>query len=55
MDNELYRILEEIKLEIASENTDGIKYLGTISREEDTPNRKGSSDERCYCRRRYNS
>lgn len=43
MDNELYRILEEIKSENASENTESIKYLGTISREKDTPNRESSN------------
>ena len=42
MDNELYRILEEIKLEMASENKKGIKYLGTILVEEDTPSRKNT-------------
>lgn len=43
MDNELYRILEEIKNENALENTESIKYLGTISREEITPNRKSTN------------
>ncbi len=39
MKNDLYKIMENLKDEKSSKNTQDIRYLGTISLEENTPSR----------------
>ncbi len=49
MDNSIYTIMQNLKETKSSKDTKDIRYLGTISQDKETPNRKCYNYKRCIC------
>ena len=49
MDEELYKIMQELKEAKSNKEDSEVLYLGTITLNEATPNRKCNNNKRCNC------